>query len=139
MTAATKLTAEKRDRFLRVLAETGNVTEACRQTPVSRQSAYSLRDRDGRFRKAWEEAVETAVDALEAEARRRAYEGVREPVFYQGHECGHIRKYSDTLLIFLLKGHRPEKYRERYEHTGPDGGPHKIVVTFDLDSGDDKP
>jgi len=24
-----------------------------------------------------------------------------------------VREYSDTLLIFLLKGLRPEKYRER--------------------------
>jgi hypothetical protein len=26
-----------------------------------------------------------------------------------------IREYSDTLLIFLLKGLRPAKYRERYD------------------------
>lgn len=25
-----------------------------------------------------------------------------------------ITEYSDTLLIFLLKAHRPKKYRERY-------------------------
>lgn len=34
-----------------------------------------------------------------------------------------IREFSDTLAIFLLKAHKPEKYRERYEHTGPGGGP----------------
>jgi hypothetical protein len=28
---------------------------------------------------------------------------------------GVIREYSDTLLIFLLKGLRPAKYRERYD------------------------
>jgi hypothetical protein len=26
-----------------------------------------------------------------------------------------VREYSDTLLIFLLKGRRPAKYRERYD------------------------
>jgi len=26
-----------------------------------------------------------------------------------------VREYSDTLLIFLLKGLRPAKYRERYD------------------------
>jgi hypothetical protein len=26
-----------------------------------------------------------------------------------------VRKYSDTLLIFLLKGARPAKYRERQQ------------------------
>ena len=29
-----------------------------------------------------------------------------------------MRKYSDTLLIFLLKGLRPEKYKERMELKG---------------------
>jgi len=28
---------------------------------------------------------------------------------------GCIKEYSDTLLIFLLKAHRPKKYRERYD------------------------
>ena len=29
-----------------------------------------------------------------------------------------VRKYSDVLLIFLLKGLRPERYRERVEVKG---------------------
>ena len=51
--------------------------------------------------------------------------GVDEPVFYQGAQCGAVRKYSDTLLIFMLKARRPEKYRERanVELTGQGGGP----------------
>jgi len=36
-------------------------------------------------------------------------------VFHQGKVCGGIRKYSDTLLIFLLKAAYPEKYRERVD------------------------
>lgn len=36
-----------------------------------------------------------------------------------------IRRYSDLLTIFLLKAHRPDKYREttRQELSGPAGGP----------------
>ena len=47
-------------------------------------------------------------------------EGVRKPVFYQGAICGSVREYSDTLLMFLMKGAMPEKYRDNYraEHTG---------------------
>ena len=61
-----------------------------------------------------------ACDALEAEARRRAVEGVRKPIYCQGEICGTVREYSDTLLFFLLKGAMPEKYRDDYraEHTG---------------------
>ncbi|WP_162148545.1 hypothetical protein [Asticcacaulis sp. AC402] len=36
-----------------------------------------------------------------------------EPVYHLGKTVGAIRKYSDTLAIFLLKAHAPEKYRER--------------------------
>ena len=68
------------------------------------------------------------VSTGEDEAVRRAHDGVDEPVFYQGKACGVVRKYSDTLLIFLLKGRRPEKYRDRPSHAVgvPDDGP----VTF---------
>ena len=31
---------------------------------------------------------------------------------------GYVRECSDTLLIFLLKGLRPEKYRDRMEVRG---------------------
>jgi hypothetical protein len=48
---------------------------------------------------------------LEDEAVRRAYEGVERPVFQGGKQVGVVREYSDTLLIFLLKALRPEKYR----------------------------
>ena len=52
-------------------------------------------------------------------------DGVEEPVYHQGVCIDTIHKYSDTLLIFLLKGHAPAKYREnhRVEHTGDGGGP----------------
>lgn len=33
---------------------------------------------------------------------------------------GSVQRYSDTLLIFLLKAAKPEKYRDRYDirHSG---------------------
>jgi len=64
-----------------------------------------------------------AIERIEEEADRRAVEGTLEPVFYQGFECGQVRRYSDTLLIFRLKALNPQKYRERasIEHTGKDG------------------
>ena len=55
---------------------------------------------------------------MEEEARIRAMFGVKQPVFYKGEVCGSVRKYSDVLLIFLLKGLRPEVYRENRHITG---------------------
>lgn len=108
-----KLTPKKIKAFLESLIEYGNVSHAAKQIDMARSYMYEYRDKDEAFKAAWDEAVDISVEAMEKEARRRAVEGVEEPVFYQGDECGTIRKYSDTLLIFLLKAHKPEKYKER--------------------------
>lgn len=98
--------------FLARLAETGNITRSAKRAGISRMTVYRRRQESEVFRQAYDEALRVAVMALEDEARRRAYEGTLEPVFYQGARAGHIRRYSDTLLIFLLKAHKPEVYRE---------------------------
>lgn len=126
---ATRATTKK-GRFLRLLAETGNVTLAAEAAGVARQTPYKWRDKDSKFAEAWAAAEEEAADRLEAEARRRAVEGVEKPVYQGGHMVGTIREYSDTLLIFLLKGARPEKYKDRqaHEHSGPGGGPVALTL-----------
>ena len=114
--------------FLDTLRGTGNVRLATSNADVARQVAYRARDSSATFRADWDEALEEARELLEAEARRRAAIGVDEPVFYKGKVVGHIRKYSDNLLMFLLKAHWPEKFRDNYavEHSGPGGGPVKV-------------
>lgn len=107
-------------KFITRLAETANVSAACKRAKCSRTEAYRTRDEDELFKAAWEEALEIATEALELEARRRAEKGVLEPIFYQGVKAGTIRRYSDTLMIFLLKAHKPEKYRDnvKNDHSG---------------------
>lgn len=114
---ARKAAAERRlnkDKVLAAYAQTGNVSAAAKLAEVSRRSHYEWLARDKRYAAAFEEAVDEAADRLETEARRRAVSGVADPVFYKGEKVGSIQKYSDTLLIFLLKGARPEKYAERH-------------------------
>ncbi len=103
------------------LETTGNVTLACEMARLPRRSAYDWREDDPEFAADWVKSLDLGIDALEDEANRRAREGTLEPVYYQGKEVGQIRKYSDILLIFLLKGRRPEVFRERIEHTGKGG------------------
>lgn len=116
--------------FVAALANTGNVRAACQAARIGRSTVYDRREASELFALAWTEAMEQAADMLEAEALRRAAHGVQEPVYYKGDVVGHVLKYSDTLLIFLLKAARPEKFRERFEHTGKDGGP----IVFDARS-----
>lgn len=126
--------------FLAALAETGVVRDACEAAGIGRRTAYHLRERDPEFAAKWDEALEDAADLLETEAVRRARHGVKKPVVYKGQLCGTwvdrdgnvvdqtapgarmvplaVTEYSDTLLIFLLKGIRPGKYRENLPPAG---------------------
>lgn len=114
-----KLTKERRERFLQALADTGSVTAAIGVASTSRTRVYELRKADPTFAAAWQEAEEIATDRLEDEARRRAVEGVAEPLVSGGKlvrdDDGQpiaVRRYSDNLLLALLKAHRPPR-RER--------------------------
>lgn len=118
-----------RARFCARLAETANVTASCEAGGFPRKTAYSMREYDPEFRAAWDNALEQAIDTLEAECRRRAVEGVEEPVFQGGVEVGRIRRYSDKLAQFLLQGHRKHVFAQRAEITGANGGPVEIQST----------
>jgi hypothetical protein len=78
---------------------------------------HKYRAKDEEFAKEWDIAVQSYGDILEAEADRRAREGVLEPNFYKGAVSGYTVKYSDTLLQFLMRGNNPKKYREN-THNG---------------------
>lgn len=110
----TQLTPKKdwQEIFLSRLRKSPNVAAAARAAGYSRQWMYELRDQDEAFAKAWDEALAEAMDVAEGEIYRRAVRGVVRKVFYKDQEIDRVREYSDTLLIFLAKAHRPEKYRE---------------------------
>lgn len=123
-------TPEKKAKFLKALTQMPNVSRACRLARTSRTTAYNHRNADSAFAAAWDEALDIGIETLEEEAHIRAFKGRSEPVFYQGAKVGQVKRYSDTLAIFLLKAHRPEKYRERHEISGKDGGPVIVQVTY---------
>lgn len=109
--AADRRTAKIQDLFLAELAAAGNIAAACRATGVSRSTVYNWRQASSDFAARFTEAMDEAIDSLEAEAWRRGRDGVAKPIFYQGEVCGHIQEYSDRLLILLLQAHRPERFR----------------------------
>ena len=100
-----------RKKFLDSLAETGVVTHSAKAAGVSKTAVHISRRRDEKFAQAWERALDSATDRLENEAVRRAVDGVDEPVYQGGKQVGSITRYSDTLLIFLLKANR-DKFRQ---------------------------
>lgn len=104
----------KLHRFLAELEKHGNVTEALRAAKAARGWVYRKRQEFPDFAQAFDEARACGIEVLKDEAHRRAYEGIEEPVFYKGDEIARVRKYSDVLLMFLIKQADPS-YRERYD------------------------
>jgi len=116
--------------ILGAFRECGVVLTACHIAGVASKQHREWLRKFSFYKEAFEEAVEDATDRMEAEARRRAIEGVQEPVFYQGEIVGYTIKYSDMLLDKLLKAYRPDKFKERHEITGAEGKP--LALSFDL-------
>lgn len=108
-------------RFIEALSETGVVGHAVKLSNTTYGTVYNARNKDDDFAKAWDAALEMAIDGLELEARRRAM------------------SKSDLLMMFLLKGWRPDKYRDnqKIEHAGKIEGGAKVVVYIPDDGRDE--
>lgn len=101
MANRTKATPKKA-QFIEQLQRDANVSRSCEAVDLARSTVYGWKREDAEFATQWDEAVSMGVGALEDEAVKRALKG------------------SDTLLIFLLKANKPDKYSDRVkqEHTG---------------------
>jgi len=108
--------------FLEALAASGIVSDAAKAVGVSQTTLYRHRKADADFEAAWDIAVEEAVDEMELEARRRAVTGITRDIYYKGDVVGEEQVYSDSLLMFMLKGRRRAIYGDKQEITGKDGG-----------------
>lgn len=126
----------KKEAFLKSYKVTGNVTLSARDIKVHRSTIYKWLESDHNFKEKYENAQQEALDLIEQEAIRRATTGVEKIKFYKGKPIMvpvlkddgtpvldknnnpvmrpyTEHEYSDTLMIFMLKSLRPEKYRER--------------------------
>ena len=140
--------------FLKAYEEcAGNLTAAVKACHMAYQTHWDwLHDLDSEYPAAFEESKQRAADVLEAEAVRRAHQGTRRTVVSAGRimmvpsldEHGKPIKdkngqvvmkpleeieYSDMLMSKLLDGNKPDKYRNRMDVTGANGGP--ISIVFD--------
>lgn len=96
------------------MAQVGNITRAAQMVGIHRATHHEWMKTDPEYAAAFEAACDQAVEVMEAEAWRRAMQGVEKPIFQGGKLVGSVQEYSDTLLIFQLKGLRPQKYRDNF-------------------------
>ncbi len=97
-------TAERQRIFLTVLAETGSISQSCRDAGVSSRSAYRLRQRPdaAAFATAWDQALRLATLRLTTIAFERAVKGSTREIWREGELVGQVRAPSDKVLMFLL-------------------------------------
>lgn len=99
-------TKAKEQEFLTVLAETCNVTQACRESGMSLSAAYGRRKKVGAFRKAWGESIAIAYQRLELELLRRAFDGTEKISRRKDGSEERVREYPNAIALQLLKMHK---------------------------------
>ena len=108
-------------RFCAALRECPNVGHACAAANVSRPTAYGDKARSAVFRAQWATALQEGIERLEEHCwnmamRSETVKTRTTKTDKQGRVVVRetVAETSDTLAIFLLKAHNPEKYRETF-------------------------
>ena len=114
-----RITEERQQVFLAKLGEWGDAAAAADAAGTTRAGADELRANDPAFALGWERALQASTERLEQVARCRALEGLIEPILSDGKvvrdDNGQpivVRRYSDVILLALLKAQYPEKFSE---------------------------
>jgi hypothetical protein len=92
--------------FLNTLADTCNVSEACRQSGLPMTVAYRRRKADAAFRAGWLDAIALAYQRLELVLLDRAFNGVEKVIRRKDGLEERMREYSNQLGLTLLRMHR---------------------------------
>ena len=105
-------TADRQVAFVKALAESACVEEACAVVGMDKTSAYRLRRRPSAyaFRDAWDAALDYALNRLEQTAVGRAIHGTARPLFYKGEQVGEWRHHDERLTMFLLRYRRAARF-----------------------------
>ncbi len=96
----------KAAKFLSVLAETCNVSEACRKSGVPMTVAYRRRKMDAAFRAEWNEAIAIGYQRLEALLLDRAFNGTEKVMTRKDGSEERVLEYPNQIALQLLRMHR---------------------------------
>lgn len=99
-------------KYLENLEANGQQGKAAKHVGTTSLRVTNERKADKEFDQAFQECILLFRESCEDELRRRAIDGVEEPVFYQGVETATQTRYSDSLLQFYMKANDP-KYKDK--------------------------
>ena len=120
-----------RPTFLAVVALSYEILIGCKAAGVSHQTVNDHRKADPDFDAQVIAAQAHCISLLHAMSMRSAIEGDCEPVFWQGIEVGHIKKFDNRLRIELLRAHLPSKFKTPGSAAPLIAGDNNKVVIFD--------
>lgn len=112
VTDATKAMTRRQRKFLDALAVIGTVTGAAKAAGVDQSLPYKWRKQDAAFRDCWDALADQVGTVIESALVERVLNGVEKPLTYQGEIFGYVREYPDHVGVALLRGMKPERYRE---------------------------
>jgi hypothetical protein len=99
-------TQAKADKFIKVLADSCNVSLAARAISRSISNVYKQRTTNATFRAAWDQALAIGYARLEMMMLERALHGVEKAVKLSNGESKIMREYNDRVALALLRQHR---------------------------------
>ena len=106
-----RVTAEGFERVRRRVASGESVMGAVAAEGMRYSTFYDWVHENAEWTAALREARQVKlVEALEDEVQKLVFEGEAKPIFWKGTQVSEERKFSDGLLIWLLKALAPEKY-----------------------------
>ena len=88
--------------FLETLSQTGNISASARVSGIGKQTVYDYKERYEWFRNSLSDAMTHFGDKIEGDAFNLIQKQMKEQDY----------KSNPALLIFLLKGAKPDKYQE---------------------------
>lgn len=119
-TLGTNFTKARRDKYLAELRATGEKALARNTAGVSSTTLRNHRLETVGFAEEEEEALELyRAEQIGKTIHTRGVEGWDEPIYWRNPETGkpevvgHVRKYSDKLLLAHAKRHMPEEYGDK--------------------------
>lgn len=102
------------ERAIEVFRETGKVTQVYKKVMgLKRADVAQMLMTNEDFAQAWSDVKEEQIDKLRESMLERATVGVKEPVFYKGKKVAKVRKPSDSLAMFMLKGLDSETFGDK--------------------------
>lgn len=120
-------------RFLRCFALRGNFTQAARDSGVSTYYHSRWLAKSQRYQRAFEMAKGAYADLLESVAHSRAVNGVAVLKFHPHTGEPYVEyRYSDQLLLALLKAKKPEEFQSISTQIQKISGKHELEITTNM-------